>query len=144
MLIGEYTHTMDPKKRLSLPSKWRKNLLKKVIMTRGLDNCLFLYDVKEWEKIAIKLASTSFASKDARDINRFFLSSATEVDIDSAGRILIPDFLKEFAKLDEKVVLAGLYSRVEIWNENVWNAKQTEIASNADVVAEKLQEVGMI
>ncbi len=144
MLIGQYLHTMDPKKRLSLPSKWRKSFGKKVIMTRGLDNCVFLYEVKEWEKIAEKLASQSFGSRDARDLNRFFLSGATEVEIDGAGRILIPDFLKEFGKLDEKIILAGLYSRVELWDENVWNKKQTEIAKNADEVAGKLQEIGMI
>jgi MraZ protein len=144
MLIGQYSHTMDPKKRLSLPSKWRKSLGKKVIMTRGLDSCIFLYETKEWEKIAEKLASQSFGNKEARDLNRFFLSGATEVEIDTAGRILIPDFLKDFSKLNEKVVLAGLYSRVEIWDEKVWNVKQEEISGKADEVASRLQEVGMI
>jgi MraZ protein len=144
MLIGQYSHTMDPKKRLSIPSKWRKSLGKKVIMTRGLDSCIFLYETKEWEKIAEKLASQSVGSREARDLNRFFLSGATEVEIDTAGRILIPDFLKDFGKLNEKIVLAGLYSRVEIWDEKVWNIKQKEIGEKADEVASKLQEVGMI
>lgn len=144
MLIGQYSHSIDSKKRLSLPSKFRKVLGDKVILTRGLDSCLFLFTLAEWDTIARKLSSQSVGSQDARDLNRFFLSGAVEVDIDSAGRVLVPDFLKDFAGLDTKVVLAGLYSRVEVWDEDTWNKKQSTIASEADAVASKLQEVGMI
>lgn len=144
MLIGQYSHTLDVKKRLSLPSKFKKVLGEKVVITRGLDSCLFLFTTTEWEIIAKKLTSQSVGSREARDLNRFFLSGAVEVDIDSAGRVLVPDFLRDFAKLENKVVLAGLYSRVEIWDEKVWERKQKDISENADDVATKLQEVGMI
>lgn len=144
MLIGQYSHTIDDKKRLSLPSKWKSVFAKKVVVTRGLDTCLFVYTVKEWATIAEKLAQTSMGSKDARDLNRFFLSGAVEIDVDTAGRILIPDYLKEFAKLESDVIFAGLYKRAEIWNEKEWEKKQKEVSGKADEVASKLQEIGMI
>jgi MraZ protein len=144
MLIGQYTHSIDNKKRLSLPIKFRKILSDKVIMTRGLDSCVFLYTVGEWEKIAEKMANVSVGSRESRDMNRFFLSGAIEVDVDSSGRVLVPDYLKEFAKLGSKVVLAGLYSRIEIWDEAQWEKKQKEVSENADDLATKLQEIGMI
>lgn len=144
MLIGQYLHTIDDKKRLSVPTKWRKVFGKNLVVTRGLDTCLFLYTKKEWEKIAEKLATGSLGSRDSRDLNRFFLSGAVEIEIDSAGRMLIPEYLKDFANLKEKIIFAGLYSRVEIWNENAWEKKQKEVAGQADEVASKLQEIGMI
>lgn len=144
MLIGQYSHTIDDKKRLNLPGKWKSNFGKKVVVTRGLDTCIFLYTVKEWGTIAAKLAQTSMGSKDARDLNRFFLSGAVEIDVDSAGRILLPEYLKDFAKLDSKVIFAGLYNRAEIWNEKEWEKKQKEVYEKADDVAGKLQEIGMI
>ncbi len=144
MLIGQYSHTIDDKKRLSLPSKWKTLFGKKVVVTRGLDTCLFVYTTKEWASIAEKLATTSMGSKDARDLNRFFLSGAIEIDVDTAGRILLPDYLKEFAKLKDKIIFAGLYKRAEIWNETEWEKKQKEVSAKADDVASKLQEIGMI
>lgn len=144
MLIGQYSHTIDDKKRLSLPGKWRSLFGKRLVMTRGLDSCLFIYTSKEWGNIATKLAQTSMGSKDARDLNRFFLSGATEIDIDSSGRVLIPDYLKDFANLDKEVIFAGLYNRAEIWNEKEWDKKQKEVSEKADTVASKLQEIGMI
>lgn len=144
MLIGQYSHTIDDKKRLSLPSKWKSIFGKKVVVTRGLDTCVFVYTTKEWQVIAAKLATTSMGSKDARDLNRFFLSGAIEVEVDSAGRILVPDYLREFAKLDKEIIFAGLYNRAEIWNEKEWDKKQREVSAKADDVAGKLQEIGMI
>lgn len=144
MLIGQYSHTIDDKKRISLPKNWKTFFGKKVVMTRGLDTCVFLYTTKEWAKIADKLAQTSMGSRDARDLNRFFLSGAIETDVDSAGRILLPDYLKDFAKLEKDVIFAGLYNRAEIWNEKEWTKKQKEVSEKADEVASKLQEIGMI
>lgn len=144
MLIGQYSHTIDDKKRLSIPSKWKKVFGKSVVVTRGLDACIFVYTTKEWANIAQKLAETSMGSKDARDLNRFFLAGAVEVELDSAGRILLPDYLKDFAKLKEKVIFAGLYKRAEIWGDVEWEKKQNEVSSKADEVASKLQEIGMI
>lgn len=144
MIFGQYSHTIDDKKRLSLPSKWKSVFGKKVVITRGLDSCLFMYTTVEWKKIAEKLSAASMGSKDARDMNRFFLSGAVEIDVDASGRILVPDFQKEFADLKDKIIFAGLYNRAEIWNEKNWDKKQTEVSKNADALATKLQEIGMI
>ncbi len=144
MLIGEYTHTLDTKKRLSLPSKWRKELGKKLVLTRGLDNCLFVYPLAEWRQITDKVAKLPLGQADTRSFNRFFLSGAVEVEVDKIGRILIPDFLKDFARLDAKVVLAGIYDRVEVWDEKRWNAYKKQIESKADDLAEKLGDIGVL
>jgi MraZ protein len=144
MLIGQYSHTIDDKKRVSLPKTWKTIFGKSVIVTRGLDTCVFVYTKKEWAIIAEKLSQTSMGSRDARDLNRFFLSGAQEIEVDSAGRILLPDYLKDFAKLEKEIIFAGLYNRAEIWNEKEWAKKQKEVSEKADTVAGKLQEVGMI
>jgi len=144
MLIGEYKHTLDPKKRLSIPSKWRKDLGNALVVTRGLDNCLFVYPQREWGKITEKIGQLPLGQADTRSFNRFFLSGAVEVEVDSVGRILVPDFLKEFAGLDTKVVLAGIHDRVEIWDENRWQEYKTQIEAQADALAEKLGEIGVL
>jgi MraZ protein len=144
MLIGEYKHTLDPKKRLSLPSKWRKELGKKLVVTRGLDNCLFVYPIAEWKKITDKVAELPLGQADTRSFNRFFLSGAVEVEVDSVGRILVPDFLKEFALLRSSVVLAGIHTRVEIWDEKKWMNYKRKIETEADTLAEKLGEIGVL
>ena len=143
MLIGEYAHILDPKKRLSLPSRFRKELGRKVVVTRGLDQCLFVYSLKEWEKVSEKLGELSIGQSDTRGFNRFMLSGAIEAEVDSAGRILIPDFLKEFAKLDQKVVLAGIHNRLEIWNEQLWKEYKAKVEQAADQLAQKLGELGV-
>jgi MraZ protein len=144
MLIGEYTHTLDPKKRLSLPSKWRKELGKKLVVTRGLDNCLFVYPKTEWKQITDKVGKLPLGQADTRSFNRFFLSGAVEVEVDSVGRILVPDFLKDFAKLESKVVLAGIHNRIEIWDEKKWESYKRSIEKEADQLAEKLGEIGVL
>lgn len=144
MLIGEYTHNIDAKKRLSLPSKWRKELGKKLVVTRGLDNCLFIYPLKEWEKITERIGRLPLGQADTRGFNRFFLSGAVEVEVDTVGRILVPDFLKEFAGLATKVVLAGIHDRVEMWDENRWSEYKRRIEGQADQLAEKLGEIGVL
>lgn len=144
MLIGEYTHSLDPKKRLSLPAKFRKELGKTVIVTRGLDHCLFIFSAASWKKLAGKFAELSMGSTDTRGFNRFMLSGAVEAEIDSAGRILIPDFLKDFAQLKTQVVLAGVNDRVEIWDNKRWETYKERIESQADEMASKLGEIGVI
>ncbi len=144
MLIGEYTHTQDEKKRISLPAKFRKELGKKVVITRGLDNCLFMYTMKNWEVVAEKLGSLSMGASDTRGFNRFMLAGAVEQEIDSNGRILIPEFLRDYAGLTGKVVFAGVHSRVELWNEDKWKQYQSKILKSADQLAEKLGEIGVI
>lgn len=144
MLIGEFTHTLDDKKRVSLPSKFRKEIGKKVIITRGLDHCLFVYSRAEWKKFSDKLGELSMGQADTRAFNRFLLGGAIEIDVDASGRIRIPDFLKDFAGLDQKVILAGLHNRIEVWNEEAWNTYTHNVEKKADALAEKLGDIGMI
>ncbi len=144
MLIGEYRHVLDAKKRVALPAKFRKELGATVVITHGLDNCLFLYPLKEWQKVADKLAGLSMGTASTRGFNRFMLAGAVESDLDSVGRILIPDFLKEFAHLNEKVVVMGVHSRVEIWDETAWDEYKGKVSGQVDELAEKLGEIGVI
>src|SRR3989344_9291623 len=116
LLIGEYEHTLDEKKRISLPKNFRTALGKKVVITRGLDNCLVMFPTKAWGKMAEKLQSLSFVDADTRGFNRFMLSGAAEVEVDAAGRVLIPDHQKEYAQLTKEVVFAGISDRVEVWD----------------------------
>jgi MraZ protein len=144
MFIGEYEHSLDEKKRISLPKAFRASLGKKVVMTRGLDNCLFVYSRSAWEKVAAKLQDLSFAQADTRGFNRFILSGAAEVEVDGAGRVLIPDHQKDFAGLKKNVVFAGVSDRVEIWDKERWNTYKTRIEKQADALAEKLGEIGAL
>jgi MraZ protein len=144
MLIGEYTHVIDDKSRVSLPAKFRKELGGRVVITRGLDSCLFLYSEKAWEKIAEAYGSLSVASSDTRKFSRFMLAGASEVEVDSAGRILIPEFLADYAGLAGKVVLAGLYGRIEIWNNERWEADKSSFETQGESVAERLADLGMV
>ena len=144
MLLGEFTHTLDDKRRVALPKKFKSELGKKVVLTRGLDNCLFLYSKKEWEKTAEKLSELSFTQKDTRGFTRFMFSGAAEIDVDSAGRILVPENLQAFAKLGERVVLAGVSDRVEVWGEKQWAKYTKEVESQGEKLAEKLGEIGVL
>ena len=144
MLIGEYIHTLDAKKRLSLPSKFRKEIGKKVVVTHGLDGCLFVYTLKEWEKVAEKLIGLPLGQSDSRGFNRFMLAGAVETEVDSIGRILIPEYLKGFAHLKGKVAVIGVHDRIEIWNDKAWCEYKKRIEKQADVLAEKLGEIGVL
>jgi MraZ protein len=144
MLIGEYQHTLDSKKRLSLPAKFRKEVGRRVVITRGLDTCLFMFPQRAWEKIAQKLSQLPFGAADMRGMSRFLLSGAVEVEVDQAGRVLIPEYLKEFAGLRSRVVLAGVSDRVEIWSERTWEAYKARIERGADQMAEVLGETGVL
>ena len=127
-----------------MPSKWRKELGKTLIVTRGLDNCLFVYPQKQWQQITQKVGQLPLGQADTRGFNRFFLSGAVEVEVDSVGRILVPDFLKEFGKLESSVVLAGIHNRIEIWDEKRWETYKRSIEAQADALAEKLGEIGVL
>jgi MraZ protein len=142
MLIGEYIHTLDEKKRVSLPSKFRKELGKKAIMTRGLDHCLWIYEWSEWQKMAEKLTDSGAGLADKRGFDRFILSGAQEIEFDSVGRFLIPDNLKTFAGLKSRIVFAGLGNRVEIWDEGSWTEYKKRVENQADMLAERLGEIG--
>jgi MraZ protein len=143
MLIGEYTHAIDDKNRLSVPAKFRKELGDSIVITPGLDNCLFAYTMTEWAKVSEKLSGLSMLQADTRSFNRFMFAGASEVDVDSNGRILIPEFLKKFADLKGKVVITGIHSRIELWNEKAWIDYKRRIEKQADQLAEKLGEIGI-
>jgi MraZ protein len=146
MLIGEYRHTIDDKNRLSLPAKFRQEMGKKVVITPGLDSCLFVFTTKEWNKISEHLSVTgsSLLQADNRSLNRYLLGRAVEVDVDASGRMLIPEHLRTRAHLETKVVCIGVKDRVEVWDETRWNAYVIEVESKADALAEKLGQAGMI
>ena len=143
MFIGEYTYSIDDKKRLAIPGKFRQLLGKKAVITRGLDNCLFLYPAKEWNSLAKKISQMPLAQSDARGFSRLMLAGAMEVDLDNLGRILIPDYLKTYALLGKKVIIAGVYNRIEVWDEIKWQEykKKTEMAVGD--IAERLKELGV-
>ena len=144
MLIGEFRHTMDDKNRLSLPAKFRKEMGKKIIITRGLDRCLFVYPVGEWKKFSDKISALSIGSSEGRGFSRAMLGGATETDVDGSGRVLVPDHLKSYASLGSKVVVAGIHTRIELWNEDAWNAYTSNVETEANALAQKLADIGMI
>ena len=144
MLIGEYRHNLDPKKRLAIPSKFRKELGDGAVLTKGLDGCLFISPLKNWAPFAEMIGGLSIGKQDTRSFARLFLSGAVEVEFDSLGRILIPDNLKEFASLNKEVVVSGLFNRLEIWDEERWNGYKNNLEKNSDKIAEKLGELGLI
>jgi MraZ protein len=144
MLIGEYTHSIDDKNRISLPAKFRAEMGKKVVVTPGLDQCLWVFTLKEWKEIEGKLNQSSLLTADNRSFNRFMFAGAVEAEVDSIGRILIPDFLRDRANLKNKVVVIGVSSRVEIWNEKVWCEYKKVVEKQADSLAEKLGQVGVL
>ncbi|MBI2052947.1 MAG: division/cell wall cluster transcriptional repressor MraZ [Candidatus Ryanbacteria bacterium] len=143
MFIGEYTHTIDPKKRLQIPTRLRKELGEFVIITRGLDQCLFLYPQKEWEAIAEKLSKLPLGQADTRNFVRLMLAGAQEGDMDSLGRLVIPDVLKKYAGLEGKAVIVGVFNRVEVWSPERWNHVREKTEGDADRLAERLGELGV-
>ena len=142
MLIGEYIHTIDEKNRVSMPAKFRKELGKKIIITPGLGQCLFIFTNKEWEKVSKKLsdsdADLSFLKSDQRNFNRYMFGRAAEIEIDSIGRILIPDFLKDRIGLKNSAAIVGVKDRVEVWNEKRWSEEKESVEKQAEALAEKL------
>lgn len=143
MFIGEYTHLIDAKKRLAIPSKFRKALGKAAVITRGLDNCLFLFPLKEWKVLSNKLSQLPIGQQDARGFNRLMMAGAAEVELDSLGRILIPEYLKSLSGLEKKVVLAGLGSRIEVWDEKIWQNYKETVEKEAGSLAEKMGQMGI-
>lgn len=143
MFIGEYSHNLDEKGRVAVPKKFRLDLKQGAVVTRGLDSCLFLYTKKEWQKLAEKLASLPFAQANTRAFARLMLAGAMDVNIDKQGRIILPDYLRQYAGLKKEITVAGLYSRLELWDATKWNEykKKTEVESNK--IAEQMSELGV-
>ena len=143
MFLGEYSYNLDEKKRLAIPAKFRTALGKKAVITRGLDNCLFLFPMKDWEIFAKKISIMPLSQSDARGFSRLMLAGAMEVSLDRLGRILVPDYLKQYAGMVKKTVVAGLYNRIEIWDETKWQEYKTKTEKEAGNIAERLRELGI-
>ncbi|MCB9798613.1 division/cell wall cluster transcriptional repressor MraZ [Candidatus Nomurabacteria bacterium] len=143
MFIGEYSHNLDEKGRLAVPKKFRTALLKGAVVTRGLDNCLFLYTKKEWEVLASKLASLPFSQKNARAFARLMLAGAMDVSLDKQGRIILPDYLRQFASLGKEIIVAGLYNRLELWDSASWDKYKKAAEQKSNDIAEQMFELGI-
>ncbi len=143
MFIGEYSHNIDDKGRLALPAKFRHDLDGGAVITRGLDNCLFLYTKREWEKLAEKLATLPFSQSNSRAFARLMLAGAMDVEFDKQGRAVLPEYLREFAGLKKSVVIAGLYTRLEIWDEETWKKYKAQTEAESGNIAEKMAELGV-
>ena len=138
MFLGEYFHTFDTKNRISVQSKFRKDLGRVVVVTRGLDHCLYVYSRKAWEREAQTYAADVNGSSARRGLARLFLAGSSEVEVDNNGRVLIPEHLKSFASIKERAVIAGVADRVEIWEESAWMKYTADIERDADAFAEKV------
>jgi len=143
MFIGQYPYSIDEKKRLAVPPKFRKLLGEKAVITIGLDQCLFILSSKEWEILAKKLSQLPLGQSDARGFARVMLTGAMEVNFDNLGRILIPDYLKDYAQLKKKVVVAGVFNRIEIWDEESWKEYKQKTEKEVGDMAERLKELGV-
>ena len=141
--IGEYQHHLDEKGRMAIPAKFRPRLGKGAVVTRGLDRCLFLFPKTEWQDLAKKLITLPLTSANSRAFVRLMLAGASAVDIDSQGRILIPEYLRCYANLTKQAIVTGLYSRVEIWDEMAWKRYKARTEANSEQIAERLGELGI-
>ena len=141
MCMGEYNHTIDPKGRLIIPSKFREALGDTFVVTKGLDGCLFVYDNEEWNAFEEKLKSLPITNKEARQFVRFFLAGAAEVEVDKQGRILVPNILREFAQISKDVVLIGVASRIEIWSKERFEGMAAY--EDMDEIAEHMEQLGL-
>ncbi len=143
MFIGEFRHTLDDKGRVSVPIKFRAGLAQGLVVTRGLDRSLFLYPKTEWERLAEKLAALPLGKADTRAFARLMLAGAMEADIDASGRVMIPQYLREYAGLSKNVVITGLYDRLEVWDEETWNAYRAKTEADGNDIAERLGAEGV-
>ena len=141
MLIGEYGHSIDTKGRLIMPAKLRQDMGEKFIVTKGLDGCLFAFSQNEWLNFETKLKTLPLSDRNARNFVRFFLSGATECEIDKQGRFLIPANLRNAANLEKESDIIGVGTRLEIWNKETWEKCDEEIS--ADEIAENMTMLGI-
>lgn len=143
MLLGEYKHSLDAKGRMAIPAKFKDKLAAGTIITRGIDNCLFIFASKEWEVLAQKLVALPLSQANSRAFVRLMLAGAMDVSLDAQGRILIPDYLRKYADLKKEIIVAGLYSRVEIWDADRWSDYKKKTEGASEEIAEKLGELGI-
>src|SRR3989344_8440297 len=140
MFIGEYTHSLDVKGRVALPAKFRQKLGEGAILTRGLDRSLFIYNKSDWDILAQKIMALPLTQSKARAFSRLMLAGAVEVEFDAQGRILVPEYLRSYASLKKQAVFAGVYNRIEIWDEASWKTYKSHTEASSDDIAEQLGE----
>lgn len=143
MFIGEYAHNLDEKFRLAVPAKFRSALAKGAVVTRGLDGCLVIYPRKAWEELAKKLSQLSINQANKRAFARFILPGAMDVAPDKQGRMVLPDYLRAYASINKKVIVAGLFDRLEIWDETRWQEYRTRTERDSVEIAENLGDSGI-
>ncbi|EKD33451.1 MAG: hypothetical protein ACD_76C00027G0006 [uncultured bacterium] len=143
MFIGEYNHSVDAKGRLSIPNKFRKELGDSAIITRGLDESLFVFTKDEWDKLVAKLAQLPMTQSNTRAFVRLMLAGAMDVSVDTHGRVMIPEYLRSYAGINKSVTVAGLFSRLEIWDSARWDVYKKETEKDASHIAEQLGELGI-
>jgi MraZ protein len=143
MFFGEYSHTIDAKGRLAMPAKFRAKLQRGAVVTRGLDNCLFVFSANEWKQFADQVMRAPLTKATSRAFSRFLLAGAVEAEFDKQGRILIPEYLRGHAGLQKKTIVAGLGSRLEIWDEGAWQKYSKVTERNSTSIAEELSELGI-
>jgi MraZ protein len=143
MFIGEYSHSMDTKGRLAIPAKFRDELEQGAVVTKGIDNCLTLYPAQEWEKIADKISQLPVSQSNTRAFSRHMLAGAMDVLLDGQGRIIIPDYLRKYAGIEKKAVITGLYNRLEIWDEDQWQAYKAQTEYESENIAETLADLNV-
>ena len=143
MFMGEYNHTVDPKGRLIVPSKFREQLGSEFVVTKRLDGCLFVYPAEEWHNIEEKFRNISMTSKDARKFSRFFFAGAAAVELDKQGRILLPASLRELAGLTKDVVFVGMASHIEIWDRATYDDKMNLDDIDISRIADNLESMGL-
>lgn len=142
MFMGEYSHSIDAKGRLIIPSKFREQLGEEFVLTKGLDGCLFIFPNDEWVIFEKKLKALPLTNKSARTFSRFFVAGAASCELDKQGRILVPATLREFAGLEKDVVLTGNINRIEIWSKEKWNENNNY--DDMDAIAENMAEMGIV
>lgn len=143
MFIGEYSHTIDEKGRMAVPSKMRRLLGSGAVVTRGIDSCLWVFPKAEWQALAEKLAKLPLTDANSRAFSRLMLAGAVEVGFDSQGRILLPGYLRGYAGLKKNACVAGLYSRLEIWNADRWNEYKTKSEKETEKISQAMADLGV-
>lgn len=143
MFIGEYSHSIDEKGRLSLPAKFRRQLEGGVVVTRGLDHCLSVYPASEWKTLAEKFAALPMSQSQSRAYARLMLAGAWDAEPDSQGRVMLPDYLRRYAALKKQVVVTGLYNRLEIWDAQAWEVYREETEKRSNDIAESITYPGL-
>ena len=141
--MGEYKHSIDAKGRIILPADFREELTDNFVITKGLDNCLFLYTAEEWDKLSTKLRQLPLAKAEARAFVRFFFAGARQAECDRQGRFLVPANLRAHAKLQRDVVLIGISNRIEVWSKAEWDRYNEEITPSVSSIAETLVDLGI-